>query len=131
MTTLTAIIERNEGIFFAFIENIDGCVTTGSSYEEIKTNLDDVLALLANDDSDVAKIVSGGYKIRFQIKIDSIFKFIPELNMSQIGRAAKMNPGLLRQYVSGNKNASEAQNEKVMRAIYALIEKLDSVNLVV
>jgi len=42
-----------------------------------------------------------------------------------------MNPGLLRQYVSGTKKASEEQTKKVMNGIRLLTEKLKSIQLAV
>ncbi|MBL0235668.1 MAG: hypothetical protein IPQ02_03360 [Saprospiraceae bacterium] len=38
---------------------------------------------------------------------------IPEVNISQLAKTGNLNPGLLRQYVSGTKKASEAQTEKL------------------
>jgi len=40
-----------------------------------------------------------------------------------------MNPGLLRQYVSGTKKAPKKQAEKVMKAIDKLVFKLNSNSL--
>jgi predicted RNase H-like HicB family nuclease len=131
MKTLTATIERNESSFFAFIEEIDGCVTVGNSYNEVKDNLLDVLSLLASENEKVGKLIANGYKIIYEIKIDSIFKYLPEINISQLAKLANMNPGLLRQYVSGNKKATEAQNKRVMMALQKLMNKIDSVKLIV
>lgn len=131
MKILKATIERNESSFFAFIEKIDGCVTVGNSYEEVKDNLSNVINLLAAENDQVRAMISNGYEIKYEVKIDSIFKYIPEINISQLAKIANMNPGLLRQYVSGNKKATETQNKKVMLALQKLIAKIESVKLIV
>ena len=59
----------------------------------------------------------------------SVFDLIPEVNISQLAKLEGINPGLLRQYVSGTKKASEKQAERVMRAFNKLASKLNSISL--
>lgn len=63
------------------------------------------------------------------MNLESVFDLIPEVNISQLAKTANLNPGLLRQYVSGSKKASEAQTEKVMKAIKEVCSKLNSITL--
>jgi len=51
------------------------------------------------------------------------------VNISQLAELGKLNPGLLRQYVSGRKKASEAQAKRLMQAIDKLADKLNSISL--
>jgi len=70
-----------------------------------------------------------GYKLKFEINLESVFDPLPEENISQLAELGKLNPGLLRQYVSGSKKASEAQAKRVMQAIDKLANKLNSISL--
>ena len=129
MKTLTAIIERNEDSFFAHIVEIEGCISGGVSYEEVKTNLELMLNEFIAEDEGISKQLKKGYKIKYEVDLESVFNLIPEVNITQLAKLIKMNPGLLRQYVSGSKKASEKQTNKVMLGIKLLTEKLKSLQI--
>ena len=90
-----------------------------------------MLNIAQKEDTDLKKILSKGYKFKFEVDLESVFDLIPEVNISQLAKTGNLNPGLLRQYVSGTKKASEAQTEKVMKAIKAVGMKLNSISLTV
>lgn len=129
MKTLTAIIERNEDAFFAYILEIEGCVSGGVSYEDVKTNLEHMVNEFIAEDEGISKQLKKGYKIKYEVDLESVFNLIPEVNITQLAKLIKMNPGLLRQYVSGSKKASEKQTNKVMQGIKLLIEKMKSLQI--
>jgi predicted RNase H-like HicB family nuclease len=126
---LNAIIERNEEGFYAYIEQIEGCVAGGSTYVEVKTNIEKILTILFEEDELLKKKYSNGYQLKFEVSLDSVFELLPEVNISQLAKLGKLNPGLLRQYVSGSKKASEKQAQRVMNAIDMLANKLNSITL--
>ena len=129
MKTLTAIIERNEDAFFAYILEIEGCVSGGVSYEEVKSNLEQMVNEFIAEDEGISDEIKKGYKIKYEVDLESVFNLIPEVNITQLAKLIKMNPGLLRQYVSGSKKASEKQTNKVMQGIKLLTEKLKSLQI--
>ena len=129
MKKLIAVIERNEDSYFAYIEEIDGCVAGGKNYNEVKSNLDDILNLMIDEEEEVRQLLRNGYRIIFEVNLESVFDLIPEINISQLAKTGRINPGLLRQYVSGTKRASERQTDKVMKAIQLLSTKLNSISL--
>lgn len=129
MKTLTAIVERNEDAFFAYILEIEGCVSGGVSYEEVKTNLEHMVNEFIAEDEGISNQLKKGYKIKYEVDLESVFNLIPEVNITQLAKLIKMNPGLLRQYVSGSKKASEKQTNKVMQGIKLLTEKLKSLQI--
>jgi len=88
-----------------------------------------MLNISQKENKDLKKILSKGYK--FEVDLESVFDLIPEVNISQLAKKGNLNPGLLRQYVSGTKKASEAQTEKVMKAIKDVSVKLNSISLTV
>ena len=108
---------------------IEGCVSGGVSYEEVKTNLEHIVNEFMADDEEISKQLKKGYKIKYEVDLESVFNLIPEINITQLAKLIKMNPGLLRQYVSGSKKASEKQTNKVMQGIKLLTEKLKSLQI--
>lgn len=130
MNTLNVIIERNEDGFYAYVEQIDGCVAGGTTYDEVKSNLEEMINIYLEEEPELQSKYINGYKIKFEVSLQSVFDLIPEINISQLAKLGKLNPGLLRQYVSGSKKASEKQAQKVMEAIDKLINKLNSISLI-
>ena len=129
MKILTAIIERNEDAFFAYINEIEGCVAGGENYEEVKTNLEQIISEFREEDIEIGKQLEKGYNIKYEVDLESVFNLLPEVNITQLAKLIKMNPGLLRQYVSGSKKASEKQTNKVMEGIRRLTDKLKSLQI--
>ena len=129
MKTLNAIIERSEDCFYAYIQQIDGCVAGGSTYAEVKQNLEEIVNIFIEEDPDLQTKYKDGFKLKFEVNLQTVFELLPEVNISQLAKLGKINPGLLRQYVSGSKTASENQAKRVMDAIDKLINKLTSISL--
>lgn len=129
MSTIEAVIERNEDGFYAYVPQIDGCVAGGLTYGEVKENLEEIIEIFIKEDPTVGQKYKGGYKIKFEVSLDSVFDLLPEVNITQLAKLGKLNPGLLRQYVSGSKKASEKQAQRVMDAIDKLANKLNSISL--
>jgi predicted RNase H-like HicB family nuclease len=129
MKTIIVTIERNEEAFFAYTQQIDGCTAGGFSFDEVKANIEEMIDLCVDEDMNLAKEYSKGYRLNFEIDLGSVFKLLPEVNISSLAELAGMNPGLLRQYASGAKRASEKQADKINLAISALANKLNSLRL--
>jgi predicted RNase H-like HicB family nuclease len=123
------VVERNEDAFFAYIPVVPGCTAGGWDYDEVKQNIQEVLDICMKEDRDLRKRFTSGYALRFKVDLESVFKLIPEINISILAARAKMNPALLRQYASGSKKASEKQAEKINEAIGSLAQKLSSLRL--
>lgn len=127
MNTLNAIIERGKDGFYAYIKQIDGCVAGGDSYSEVKENLEEIINLFLEEDKNLQSKYKDGFQIRFEVDLQSVFDLLPEINISQLAKLGHLNPGLLRQYVSGTKTASEAQTQKVMDAMDKLKQKINTI----
>lgn len=126
---ITVTIERNEDSFFAWVKGLDGCVAGGNSYDEVKSNLKGILNEFIQEDETLMKKYRDGHELRFEVSLGSFFHLFPEINISQLARLGGLNPGLLRQYASGAKNASERQAQKVMLALKELADRLGAVTV--
>jgi len=129
MKTITAIIERNEDSYFAYVNQIDGCVAGGDSFAEVKLNLEEIIEICISEEEELKTKFEKGFKLKFEVDLESVFKLLPEINITQLAKLGGLNSGLLRQYVSGTKKASERQTEKVMNAIEKLVSKLNSIKV--
>lgn len=129
MKYITAVVERTKDAFYAYIKEIDGCVAGGKTYQQVKLNLEKMIKIAQKEDKHIEKILMKGYKLKFEVDLESLFELIPELNISQLAKTGNLNPGLLRQYSSGSKKASETQTAKVMKAIKDLSIKLNSISI--
>jgi predicted RNase H-like HicB family nuclease len=129
MKTIVAVIEKNEDSFFTYIPTIAGCVAGGNTYSEVKENLEEILQMFLVEDEELKARYPNGYKLKFEVDLESVFGLLPEINITQLANLGGINPGLLRQYVSGTKKASEHQTAKVMAAINKLVLKLKSLEL--
>jgi predicted RNase H-like HicB family nuclease len=129
MKRLTVVIERNEDAFFAYVREIDGCVAGGKDFNEVKMHMDEIIKIAQDEDIEVRLMLQKGYKITYEVDLQTVFDLIPEVNITQLAKTSNINPGLLRQYVSGTKKASEAQAEKIMKAIKSVGAKLSSISL--
>src|SRR5690606_20177208 len=123
------VIQRNEDSFYAYATQIEGCVAGGSTYIEVKENLEEMIRLFFEEDLELQAQYKNGYNLKFEVDLESVFDLLPEINISKLATLGKLNPGLLRQYVSGGKKASESQAQRVMAAINQLANKLNSISL--
>ena len=89
MKKLTAIIEKNEDSFFAYLDELEGCVAGGTSYEEVKSNLEEII----NEFTDEASIYDylkkhpeSAYSFTTTISCANLFyeKFLKTISMSLI-----------------------------------------------
>lgn len=124
MKKYLAVIENNEDAFFAYVKGLDGCVAGAHSYEELKQNLIENIFEFQN-----GKISKEDFDIEFEIDLSGLFDLLPEINITQFAKLIKMNPGLLRQYASGVKHASENQAFKIKHALNQLSKKLQSIQI--
>ncbi len=129
MKKVKAIVERSEDAFYAYVPKIEGCAAGGESFDSVKDNLSTILDLFILEDETLKTKYESGYHIEFEVDLESVFKLLPEVNITQLAKLGNLNPGLLRQYVSGSKKASEKQTSKVMDAIDRLISKLNSITI--
>jgi len=64
------------------------------------------------------------FKLNNKYNIQTYFRKHNYLKISSIAKVAGLNPGLVRQYVSGIKQPSEIQIKKIQMAINKIIEEL-------
>ncbi len=70
MKQLTAIIERNEDSFFAYVKEIDGIVVGGLDFKEVKSNFEEMLVLAQEEDDQIKRLLDTGYKLKIEVDLE-------------------------------------------------------------
>lgn len=68
-------------------------------------------------------------KFRYKYDLSALFEKFAYLKISAIAKAAAINASLLRQYVNGQKQASEKQANKIQTAIHQIAIELSTVEV--
>ena len=134
MVTLKAIIETAENNYSAFIEGVDGIVATGSTIEEIKTNLIDALDVFVETSREmgleVPEKLKGDYEIRFSMDVKSLLTYYEGIfTKSGLERLTGINQKQLWHYAKGKSVPRRAQVERIENALHRLGAELLSVSL--
>ncbi|MEM9390992.1 MAG: type II toxin-antitoxin system HicB family antitoxin [Bacteroidota bacterium] len=131
---IKVFVEKAEdGTYWGNTQNIPGVVSAyGSSLEELKDNLkaafDDYIEVAENEKEKWAKEVKKMNQWDYQMNLEAFFDLIPEIKISAIGKKAKINESLMRQYVSGKAAASEERVKLIEKAIHELGRELQSIS---
>ena len=125
--------KHKDGTYWGTITEVPGVVASyGSTLAELKTNLQqaytDHYELAAELGEDYAEELDPNPTFTYLLNLKNIFHLLPEVKVSSIAQKANINPSLLRQYKTGKTRASEAQAQKVLKAMHQLGEELLSIS---
>lgn len=132
--TIKVFVEKAEdGTYWGTTQNIPGVVTAfGSSMEELKKSLkvafDDYIEVAEEEKEKWVKDVKKMTDWDYQMDMQAFFYLIQEVKISAIGKKAKINESLMRQYVTGKAVASEQRVKLIEKAIHELGRELQSVS---
>lgn len=112
-------IERQGGkVLLGRVEYNDNLMTDfAQTVEELETKIKGLLW-------GFEKLAPEQVKFICQYDIYALFQKFDFLKISNVAEHAGMNPGLLRQYVSGAKSPSDEQVKKIERTLHKLAEEL-------
>lgn len=127
------IEKAEDGMYWGTSQNIPGVVSAfGTTLEELKNNLkvafQDYLEVAKDEQEDWVDEVGKMYKWDYKMNLQAFFSLIPEVKISAIGKKAKINESLMRQYVTGKATASEERVKLIEKAIHELGKELQSVS---
>ena len=134
MQQLNATIESLEGNYSAFLHDLGGVMTTGSTIEEIKANLRDAV----NDYVETCKelgcelpeVLKGDYRIEFTMDVKSLLALYEGIfTKAGLERLTGINQKQLWHYANGNSVPRRAQILKIENALHRLGNELISLHL--
>lgn len=131
---LTVIIEKADNNYSAYIDGIDGIVTTGNSIDEIKKNMVEAIELYVETckelDLECPEELEGEYQLNFKMDVKSLLEFYSGIfTKAGLERITGINQKQLWHYASGNRNPRPEQKIKIETALHKLGEDLLSINL--
>jgi predicted RNase H-like HicB family nuclease len=132
--SIKVFVEKAEdGTYWGTTQNIPGVVTAyGSSLEELKDNLkvafNDYIEVGQEEKEDWVKDIKKMTDWHYQMDLQAFFYLIPEVKISAIGKKAKINESLMRQYATGKAPASEERVKLIEKAVHELGRELQSVS---
>ena len=134
MKNIVILEKTSDGGFSAYLPELPGCVSTGESIDEIKTNIREVVDFhiegMQIENLPVPDRFAGEFDLTYKMDVASLFEwFSGILTKSGVSRITGMNPSLISQYVSGIKTPSNKQTKKIERALHNLGHELLEIEL--
>ena len=134
MNTLNVIIESLENNYSAYIEGLDGIVTTGSTIEEIKNNLvetvEDYVDTCRRLDCDLPVVLKDDYRLEFKMDVKSLLTLYEGIfTKAGLERLTGINQKQLWHYASGTSSPRREQAMKIENAIHRLGNELIAIRL--
>lgn len=133
MSQLLVIIERAESNYSAYVSDIDGITTTGSSIDEIKERICESIDLYVEgcelSGIDVPEQLKGDFQLHFQMDVRSVLDFYAGIfTKAGLERITGINQKQLWHYASGERNPRPEQALKLERALHKLGQELLSIS---
>ncbi|MGL4332245.1 MAG: type II toxin-antitoxin system HicB family antitoxin [Bacteroidales bacterium] len=133
MNQLLVIIERAEGNYSAYLSDIDGITTTGSTIDEIKNNICESIELYVEGCKiagvDVPEQLKGDYQLLFKMDVKSVLDFYAGIfTKAGLERITGINQKQLWHYASGDRKPRPEQALKLERALHKLGQELLSIS---
>ncbi|MHA4809640.1 hypothetical protein ACX0G9_16120 [Flavitalea flava] len=124
------ILEKNGGLLWGRVEGSGNFMPTpygiskSAVIENFKILIQDYLLHEGKDDPYWKQMDVNALEFEFSYDLEAYFYDHDYLKISSIAQLAGLNPGLVRQYASGVKNPSEAQADKIRKAITQIANEL-------
>ena len=133
MKTIALIEKGKDGTYGIYTPNINSTIIgSGNTIAEAKADFEnsvqEVLVAYRECGDELPKELKN---IKFEYKYDlsSLFDYYSWINVTQFAKVAGINAGLMRQYKAGIAYISEAQTQKIEKALHKLGEELTAVRL--
>jgi predicted RNase H-like HicB family nuclease len=117
------IIEKTKDGFSAYASD-HPVFTTGSSMNELFSNIKEAFILYFNDEN------FEDSRISYEIDFNQFFKYYKVLNANALAGRIGMNPTLLSQYISGHKKPSASQSRRILYGINKIGQELAEMTVI-
>ena len=131
---ILVILEKTISGYSAHIPELDGCIATGSSLDEVRRNIFDAVDFhlkgLQLEKLPIPEKFRKTIELSYKLDIASLFDwFSGILTKSGVSRITGLNQSLISQYVSGIKKPSIKQSKKIESALHHLGKELLEIEL--
>lgn len=130
----TVILEKTESGYSAYLPELPGCISTGTTIADIRNNIKDAVEFhiegMRIENLTIPEEFAQEFDLAYKMDIASLFEwFSGILTKSGVSRLTGMNQSLISQYVSGIKTPSSKQTKKIERALHNLGQELLEIEL--
>jgi predicted RNase H-like HicB family nuclease len=130
----SVILEKTDEGYSAYLPDLPGCISTGRTIAEIKSNIKDAIEFhiegMRIENMPIPGKFDREFDLSYKMDVASLFEwFSGILTKSGVSRLTGMNQSLISQYVSGSKSPSGKQTKRIERALHNLGQELLEIEL--
>ncbi|KAA6323528.1 hypothetical protein EZS27_027040 [termite gut metagenome] len=134
MKTIKVIIEQAEHNYCAYLEGIDGFTAIGSTIEELKVKMCEVIQIMKDECEEhgyeFPEELKGEYELVYQMDVKSLLEFYSGIfTKAGLERITGINQKQLWHYASGGRRPRPEQALKIETALHKLGQDLLAINL--
>ena len=134
MEKVQVIIEKSETGYSAYFPELPGCVSTGSTIDEVKSNISEAISYhlegMQQDGLAILPLFSGRYTLQFSFDVETFLNHYNHIfTRRALSRITGINESLLSQYASGLKHPRPAQSKKIEKGLHELANELLQISL--
>jgi predicted RNase H-like HicB family nuclease len=128
------IIEKSSTGYSAYVPELPGCISTGSSVDEIKDNISEAIAFhidgLVQDGLSVPNVFENEMEFRFSFDVETFLNYYDQIfTRRALSRITGINESLLSQYATGLKHPRPAQAKRIEKGLHELANELLQISL--
>lgn len=134
MSTVKVVIEKTRIGFSAYVPQLAGCISTGSSVEMAKNRITDAIEAhligMREDGLAIPDLFTTPYTLSFSFELETFLQHYNNIfTRRALSRITGVNESLLSQYASGLKHPRPAQSKKIENGLHELARELLQVTL--
>jgi len=134
MKKIVVTVELSENNYSSFIEELPGCVATGKTYEELKTNMQEAVGFHLETSrefgDEIPAVFDTGFELVFKFDTASLLQhYRGVFTNSALERITGINQRQLQRYASGKSKPRAAQVAKISEALHTMGRELLKVEL--
>lgn len=134
MEKVQVIIEKSSTGYSAYIPELPGCVSTGSSLDKVKDNISEAISFhldgMRQDNLSIPYLFSGNYTLQFSYDVETFLNHYDQIfTRRALSRITGINESLLSQYASGLKHPRKAQAKRIEKGLHELANELLQISL--
>ena len=134
MTNIIVTVEMTENNYSAYMETLPGCVTTGKTMSELKSNMYEAVEFhlegMSEDGDDIPEEFKGEYRLVFRFDTECLLTHYKGIiTNSALERLTGINQRQLQRYASGKTRPMRPQQMKIQKALHRLGKELLEVEM--
>ena len=134
MEKVQVIIERSKTGYSAYLPELPGCISTGSSIQELKQNITEAISFhmegMKEDKLSVPRVMAGEFSLQFKFDVETFLNHYDQVfTRRALSRLTGINESLISQYAAGLKHPRRAQAKRIEKGLHDLANELLEVSL--